>query len=294
MALLAKVKGYLELMRPHNLLVSFLTTMVGYGAAIKALHIKPNYIECIIASLVVVFIAAGGYVINDYYDVETDAVSKPWRPIIRGVVGRGEARVLAYILFVSGLLLSLFYSLYVLIFTIISAWLVHEYSRWIKKTGFIGNVAVSVESAATILFGGFFASVQYNKYVPFIVFIPVFYAFLLVLGREIIKGIEDVEGDSRAGIYTLAVTIGPRKAAVFASILLLLVVGISPIPWLSGIYNNLYLVLALGVDATIIYSIAVLINSKRYIELIEFSKRARSALKIGFLLGGLAFLLGLL
>ena len=294
MVLTDRVRGYLELVRPHNLLVSFLTTIVGYGAAIKALHVEPSYMECVIASLIVVLIAAGGYVINDYYDIETDAVSKPWRPLVRGVVSREEARVFAYVLFASGLLLSLFYSLYVFVFATISALLVHEYSRWIKRTGFIGNVAVSVESAASILFGGFFASVYYDKYIPLIVFIPVTYAFLLVLGREIIKGIEDVEGDSRAGIYTLAVTIGPRRAAVFASILLLLVVVISPIPWLTRLYNDLYLVLALGVDATIIYSIMIFINLKKYSELIEFSKKARSVLKIGFLLGGLAFLLGLL
>ena len=289
-----RLRGYLELLRPHNLLVSFLTTIIGYGAVIKYVHHYPSWLTCVAASLIVVLIAAGGYVINDYYDVETDAISKPWRPIVRGAVRRRDARVLAYSLFLGGLVISAAYSIYILIFSLISALLVHEYSRWIKRTGFIGNISVAVESAATILFGGFFAAVVLNKQVPALVLIPVFYAFLLVLGREIVKGIEDVKGDAHANIYTLAVTLGPRKAAIIASILLLLVVIISPLPWFTRIYNILYLVFAIGVDATILYSVAALLKHSDEESIIEASKKARSALKVGFLLGGLAFLLGLL
>ncbi|BEP18168.1 UbiA family prenyltransferase [Pyrofollis japonicus] len=288
------IRGYIELLRPHNLFVSAITTLVGYSVVSKLQDGSIVGFDYLIASTIVVLIAAAGYVINDYYDIETDKISKPWRPIVRGSVKPEHARYFAYLLFILGITVALLSSLLIGLFALISGLLVHEYSRWIKKTGFIGNIAVSIESAATILFGGFFAAVYHGAYVPLIVLIPTIYAFLFVLGREIVKGIEDVEGDKQANIYTLAVTVGPHRAAIIATIILAIVVLISPLPWMAGIYNVLYLIFAAGVDLSIIVSILLLGRGKTLNELIEASRKARSLLKIGFLMGGLAFLLGII
>lgn len=287
-----KLRAVLELVRPHNLVVAALTALVGYGAAAKAAGGDIIGLPYAVLASIVVLVAAGGYVINDYYDVLTDSVAKPWRPIPRGDISRREARWLAIALLAAGVFVAFASSPLVGVFAAISAVSLHEYSRWVKHTGLAGNVLVALDSAASILFGGFFYDALRGLQIPLIVFVPTAYAFLLSLGREIIKGIEDVEGDARAGIYTLAVRLGPRRAAFVASVLLLLVVALSPLPWLTGLYNVVYMALALVVDGLIAATLVLLHKSQA--ALIDASRRARSLLKWAFAVGGLAFLLGLI
>jgi len=155
-------------------------------------------------------------------------------------------------------------------------------------------MVVALNSAATILFGGLVRSVELGALVPLAVLLPAAYAFLFVLGREVVKGIEDVEGDKRANIFTVAVKCGLPCARSVAAILLGLVVAISPLPALIGIYNWLYSVFAAIVDVSISVSLIVLYRAGKGDELIAAARRARSILKVGFLAGGLAFTAGLL
>ena len=288
------VKGVAELTRPHNLVVAVVTTFIGYGIVSKTYGYQLADKTFIWPALVVVLIAAAGYVINDYYDIETDRIAKPWRPLVSGIVSSRTARILAYILFALGLAISAIMNPYILLFVAANALLLHEYSRWIKRTGFIGNTVVAYNSAATILFGGLTRSIELDALVPYAVLIPAIYAFLFVLGREIVKGIEDIEGDRRAGIYTIAVAYGAERARSMAILLLGAVVAISPIPALLGIYNVLYAVFAVIVDVTILLSLITLYKANNIDEIIAAARKARSLLKAGFLAGGLAFTLGLL
>ncbi|KSW11763.1 hypothetical protein CF15_02850 [Pyrodictium occultum] len=287
------LKGVLMLTRPHNLFVAIITTFIGYGLVSRIYGLPLLSSSFIYATAVVVFVAAAGYVINDYYDVETDRVSKPWRPLVTGIVAPTTARLLAYILYLAGMVVSLVLGFWPAVFAALNAVLTHEYSRWVKKTGFLGNLLVALNSAATILFGGLVRSLDANSPVPYLVLLPSLYAFLLILGREIVKGIEDVEGDKRIGAMTLAVSCGVHCARSVAALLLLVVVAISPLPALLGPYNLAYLALALVVDASIILAIHALYNGHEARHIVEASRRARSLLKISLLAGGLAFALGL-
>jgi geranylgeranylglycerol-phosphate geranylgeranyltransferase len=82
--------------------------------------------------------------------------------------------------------------------------------------------------------------------------------FLACLGREIVKGIADVEGDKQKGIKTLAVMKGERKAAIVASLLVLTAVGLSPVPYLSGIASAYYLITVAITDLLFIYSVIII------------------------------------
>jgi geranylgeranylglycerol-phosphate geranylgeranyltransferase len=298
--ILARASGVVELLRPHNLLVAFFTTFIGYAAVVRdaGLSIRGLFSDFVIAAMVVVLIAAGGYVINDYYDVETDAVAKPWRPIVSGRVSRRAARVIAYTLFAAGIMLALvryYCALPLVAFVLLNALLVHEYSRWIKRRGFMGNLVIAFNSASTILFGYLAAcyDVKGHLYLQVYALIPSLYAFLLVLGREVVKGLEDIKGDSVAGIRTLAVVLGLRKASISATLILLLVVLLSPLPYISGLFNIYYLILASIVDALILLSIKLILAWKEEDEAIKAAAKARSLLKWSFLLGALAFIIGL-
>ncbi|ABM79903.1 geranylgeranylglycerol-phosphate geranylgeranyltransferase [Hyperthermus butylicus] len=297
---LQMLRGLIELVRPHNLVVAALTTLIGYGTVASIYGgdiVSSGYAY---AALIVVLVAAGGYVINDYYDIETDMVAKPWRPIVSGRVSPGAARFYAYMLFTIGLIIALVTcpNFIVFGFAVLNALLVHEYSRWIKRTGLPGNIVIAFNSASTIVFGALYAScmIKGKVVLPSVALIPVLYAFLLVLGREFVKGIEDVKGDAIAGIGTLAVRFGVRTAYMASVAVLGLVVVLSPFPYISGVYNMAYLILALVVDVLIAYSLAILGRgvARGLEDAIRASRRARSALKLAFMVGALAFLAGLM
>ena len=296
----AKLMGVIELLRPHNLLVAFLTTLIGYAAVAKDAGTPFHMLlgRFAVAASVVTLIAAGGYVINDYYDVETDAIAKPWRPIVSGRVSRRTAQMLAYLLFMLGVVLAVieYYRYPPLVgFVLLNAILVHEYSRWIKRRGFTGNLVIAFNSSSTILFGYMVAcyDVKGHLYLQPYALIPALYAFLLVLGREIVKGLEDVKGDEAAGIRTLAVALGLRKASIVASLMLIIVVALSPLPYISGLFNIYYLILAAVVDVLILVSVKLILAWERESQAIRAAMRARSLLKWSFLLGAAAFIVGL-
>ncbi len=288
-----RVRGLLELLRPHNLIVAALTTYIGYGsvaASFASSLYDGSY--TLLALLVVVMVAAGGYAVNDYFDVATDKIVKPWRPIPSGRVPARAALALSIILVAGGVVLSAALSLPLLVFAAANAVLVVEYSRWIKRTGFLGNLVVALNSAATILFGALAKAVHDGVGLPLASLAPVAIAFSLVLGREIVKGVEDFEGDREECYLTLAVRMGPARAAKVASIVLLVTVAVSPVPLVWGGYTVAYAVLAAATDVMVLYTVYKLSTAGEG-EVIDVARRARTMLKLAFLVGALAFIAGL-
>ena len=298
MGFMEKLGALIELIRLHNLLVAALTTLIGYTAvSVYSSTSLFDYPYTLYVVLVVVLVAAGGYVINDYYDIDTDKLAKPWRPIPSGRISRKQALIMAWILFLSGIMLSFVLDLVIFIFTVVNALLVYEYSRWIKRTGFPGNLVVALNSSATILMGVLAKSLLLKIEIPVVTLIPAVISFLLVLGREIVKGIEDYYGDKESCYLTIPVSLGVCKASKIASLILVGVIIVSPIPYLYGGYNILYMVLALFVDAIIINTIvsyARFWHDCSMRQLIKVSSTMRSRLKVAFLIGSLAFIFGVI
>ncbi len=287
----SKLAAYLELTRPHNLLVSAITTAIGYVTAAAAESAPLLGRTLLYAVAAVVLVAAGGYVVNDYYDVETDSIVKPYRPIPSGRVSPREAYILALALLAAGVAAAVPLGAAALYFAAVNAVLVYMYSAYIKRTGLLGNILVALNSAATILMGGL-AYAATRGDMPGVVAVPALVAFLLVLGREIVKGIEDYEGDREACYFTLAVSKDPLWAARAAAALLILVAAVSVVPPILGPYRLLYDVLAAATDVLVLYSALSLLKTKSSYDAIKLASRLRSLLKVAFLTGGLAFLLG--
>ncbi len=237
----------------------------------------------VLVGLIPALIGAGGNIVNDYFDRFVDAVNKPWRPIPSGRIRAKTALITSVSLMVLGVSLSVLLNPYCFLVAVLASILLFEYSRWIKRTGFPGNIVIGLLSFLSILFGGLASS---N---PSASLLPGLYAFLIILGREIFKGIEDLEGDRKYDIKTLAVVAGPKIAFLFGSILLLIVVCISPLPYLLYQYNVYYLLSALiGVDLPII--ISILLIARDY----GSAWRATRILKIPLFMGLIAFLVGVL
>ena len=168
-----------------------------------------------------VLIAAAGNIINDIFDIETDIINKPTRVI----VGRKISEKLAfrfYVTFTSiGVMLGFYLSNLVnqkalsSIFVIVSV-LLYLYAVQLKRTILVGNIIISILVASSLLIVGIFdlfpaitVKNQVTQSTFFYIIIDyALFAFLINLVREIIKDIQDINGDYKANITTLPIAIG--------------------------------------------------------------------------------------
>lgn len=153
-----------------------------------------------------VIIAAAGYMINDYYDVKIDYVNKPHEVII----GRGMKRRVAIffhtLLNFTGIGIGLMVSPRVAVINFISAFLLWLYSNQLKRLPLVGNFTVALLTGASIWIVGY-----YYQQSELLVLTYAIFAFFLNLIREIIKDIEDRQGDRKHGCKTLPIVIGFRN-----------------------------------------------------------------------------------
>ncbi|AOC96765.1 prenyltransferase [Flavobacterium anhuiense] len=194
-----------------------------------------------------VLLAAAGYVINNIYDVGTDSINKPNNV----VVGKGITETAAYNIYIGlnisgvaiGFILSniimrpTFASLFILI-----ASLLYFYATTLKQIMILGNFVVALLLAVSVLIIGVFdlfpattAENQAQMASLFSILIDyALFAFMINFIREIVKDIEDVNGDYNMGMNTLPVAIGVSRAAKIA-------LGFAIIAFiLSGLYCNTY------------------------------------------------------
>ena len=227
---------FLKLIRYKNLLMVLLTMVLTKYALIHS-FIKSSYLSDFyfsILTLSVLLITAGGYIINDIYDVEADKINKPNKLFIDKTISKKRAWTTYFILTFMGLILGVFLSIFKLlpfyslyfIFTIIGLFF---YSKNFKKQILIGNILVSFFVGLTIFLLISFeldnhfetpnegSTNAFNMLFPFWSVIGYsFFAFLTTFVRAIIKDIEDVNGDLKLKSNTLPIIIGRKRASKIA------------------------------------------------------------------------------
>jgi len=230
----------------------------------------------IILAVVSAFLITGaGNTINDYYDRETDKKNAPQRPIPSGGISAKGAFYLAMALFGIGIVMSFFINYSCLALASFNSVVLFFYGRNLKSSVFVGNVAVSYLTASTFVYG---ALVLQNPVTT--VFLALL-AFLANVGREVIGDIEDVAGDKKAGIKTLAIRLGAKRAWCYGRTYIIAAVLLSPVPYLMNLLGFYYLAPVLVADTIFIASI------------ITSNARLNQRLtKMGIFAGLVAFLLG--
>ena len=180
-----------------------------------------------------VFITAAGYVINDYFDTKTDLVNRPETVIVGRVLNRRWAILLHVILNTIGIGLGVYISFYIgipalsIVFVLITG-ILWFYSTTYKRQLLIGNIIVAVLTALVPLMVILFEIPLLNKeygllmhemrtnFVHIILWVSAFalFAFLLTMIREIIKDVEDFEGDSAYGRKTMPIVLGVLNSKI--------------------------------------------------------------------------------
>ena len=274
----SKLAAYAELMRVHNLLGTALGVFAG-SLLVQHLSLFPLVLAVASATLV----AAGGYVVNDYFDIEIDRINKPERPIPSGRVSPKEAYALSLTLLFAGAVAGFLVGPVTGAFAALNAVLMYYYSKWIKKTGLPGNLTVAFSTASTILYGALAELEWGGELVKLWTVLPVYaMVFLMTLSREIVKGVEDYVGDSKAGVRTLAVVKGPRNALKVALVLLLTSVACAYLAaWSVGLGPVFLTLVTLG-GALSAVSIARCLRST---DPVRCAAKPRRAMKVAMFLG---------
>ncbi len=281
---MSKVGALIRLIRPINCVMMGFAVIV--GAALAGTEQLLQQLPLSLGFATGFFLTGATMAINDYYDREIDAINEPKRPIPSGAVSPKEALTLASVLTFSGFLAALFTNWQSLAIAL-ATWVVFVlYTTKGKRTGLLGNLLVSVCIAVPFVYGGFVV----EKGIMPATGIFVAIVFLANTGREVTKGIVDVEGDRRNGVKTVAVVYGNEKAAVAASVLYLAAVALTPLPWLLGIVSSWYLPFVFFADmGFILSSILLVLNPSR-----DNARRIKNRVLFWFLSGLFAFVAGTL
>ncbi len=252
------MNAYLRLIRSGNCTMAAIAATIGVFIAYNILisnsfaGIPFPLLESILVFLTVFLITGAGNAINDYYDIDIDRINKPDRPIPSGRIGLSTALYFSLALFALGTLFAFMINPVCGIIALVNSLLLIYYARTLKRTAFLGNLAVGYLTGSTFLFGG---AVFFEKGGLEDVFILFLLATLATIAREIVKDIEDIEGDMRDGARTLPIVIGPGKAAGIAALIGLVAVITSPLPYLQSIMSIRYLFLVAVAD--LLFAVAV-------------------------------------
>ena len=275
---------YIEILRPGNALMGAISIIL------VALIDKTISIPVVLAMLAVFFETAAGNVINDYFDYKIDLINKPDRPIPSGRISLKNGRNYGYFLFCMGTVCGFFISYLtnnwipfaIVLFADVVLYL---YAYKLKSTPLLGNLTVGFMTGFGFVFGGF--SINNPTIIMTSIFLG-FFALVMTTAREIIKDIEDIEGDKADGARTLPILIGAKKPAILAAILIVVDSALCPLLYYYHVFGILYLpVIAIAV-VLFIYSAIIILKSQER----EVAAKASKNLKIGMLIAFVAFVFG--
>ncbi len=283
--IMGKLQGFLRLMRPANGIMMGFAVFVGVVLAAQTLS-GIAWLNVAFGFLTGFTLCSAAMAVNDYYDRKIDAINEPSRPIPSGLVSPPGALGLVVALSVVGLVSAVLVSILCLVVALVSWGIVVVYVTVGKRTGLPGNFLVSACVATPFVYG----SIISTSFVVLNVLFFVLMAFLANTGREITKGIVDVEGDRSGNVHTLAVRYGEKVAALVAAVFYISAVALTPFPLTLGLVSWWFAPFVLVIDVGLVAcSGFLLMDFSR-----ERARRIKNAVLILFVFGLLAFIFGVL
>ena len=278
--------AFFKLIRWPNLFFIVLTQCLFYFCVFTSIITEPsNYSPnlslffLLVASSVL--IAAAGYIINDYFDLQIDAVNKPEKVVVDKILKRRWAIMWHWILSGGGILLSMYLSYktgkWIIaaanIFCVLLLWV---YSTTFKKRILSGNIIIAALTAWVIVVIYFFCGATIDRFdqqqiyfdaQKFFKYTVLYagFAFIVSLIREVIKDLEDMEGDALYNGNTMPVVWGVPASKVFAAVWLMVCIASLNIVllyalqlgwWAIPLYTTVFVILPLGLILRRLYKAA--------------------------------------
>jgi geranylgeranylglycerol-phosphate geranylgeranyltransferase len=273
--------GYISITRPINSLMIGLAVLVGEAVAISTIRLD---LGTLTGYLTGVFITAFSMVINDLLDFEVDKANGAKRPLVLGTVTMGGAKALSVALLLAGLATAAYTGLATLAIAAAFSVVATLYNWKLKERGFSGNVAVALSIMIPFIYGGVLAQgIMWNAVLDMMALT----AFLAGVGREVIKGIVDVEGDALRDVRSLARSKGQGAAGAVGGAFFLAAVGSSLVPPLLFKTSVFYDVVIGATDLLFVGLAAFVIRSNGK----EDARRAKTLALLGMFTGMVGFIL---
>ena len=285
------MKTFLKLVRWPNLLIVAFTmilmryavvepviskitvSIIGGTGEMMPLSLKFPWYDFIVLILATVCLTAGGYVINDYFDIRTDLINRG-EVIVGSKVPRRQAMLLHNILNIIGVTAGFYISWKAgyfwmgMLFLIVSG-LLYFYSASYKRQFLVGNLVVAILTAMVPLLVVFYEWPALYRFYEVNAFSSpdlnvIFYwvggfalfAFITTLTREIIKDIEDFEGDMAYGRNTVPVVTGILTARIIAIVLTVVTIALLYLVWRFFLHDKITLVY---ISAAVVVPLAIVI-----------------------------------
>jgi len=276
-------RGLVRIIRPVNSVMMGFAVLV--GAAIGGgVGLFGSAWDLAMAFLTGFMLTGSAMAINDYYDRDIDAINEPGRPIPSGAVSPGEALAVSGILSVVGLVAAWSTSLNNLVIAVFAWVAMMAYSTVGKRTGLPGNLIVSACISLPFVYGGVMS--PEGRLESSLLFALI--VFLANTGREVTKGIVDIEGDRALGIRTVAVSRGSSYAALVSVICYVSAVAVSIVPAYLNLVSFWYVPFVAITDLGLVYlSISLIRHPSR-----ENSRRVKNLVRHLMLSGLVGFLAG--
>ena len=249
-----------------------------------------NFEHAFFGILTAIFCQASAFALNDYLDYEVDLANRRFdRPLVRGDLSRNSALLIGIVLAPLGFLSAYAISLNAFLLAFAITLLGYIYNVKLKEFGLLGNLYIAFSMCAPFIFGSVVAT---NAITPQIAILSLI-AFLSGVAREIMKGIEDVEGDALRNVRTVARVKGVEFASKLSASLFLVAVALSFVPflYLQGYKFDMKYLLPVTVTDVMLVKISLEILRKHEPEDI---RRFRKQTLVALLFGLIGFLLGAL
>ena len=280
MKIISKFQSCILITRPLNTIITFFVVVVGAVIAIDENYLLNNIV---LAGISAALTAAAGNIINDILDKSSDKINHPNRIIPSGKLTIKQAGIEYFLLVIVASVLSSFISQLAFLIVFLTSVLLFLYSNILKKIPLLGNITVAYLTGMAFIYGG--VSVGH----PRAALIPAVFAFLINLIRELIKDIQDIDGDKHAGINTFPIKYGVDKTKYLITFFVIILVVSTSLPFVFNIYRiEFFVVVMIVVNPILIYFLKLLYKNDFSVNLNKLS----NMLKLDMVFGLLAIFLG--
>jgi geranylgeranylglycerol-phosphate geranylgeranyltransferase len=248
-----RLRGLARLFRFELPLAAGLCVVLGQVLALGA---RPVPATMALGFAAIFCVSATALILNDWFDVETDRVNAPHRPLPSGEVSPRDALALSFIVAAVGLAASAALGVVAFIAALV-IWIVGVLYNWrFKRAGLAGNLMVALSVGMTFVFGGISVGQPWSVYAWWFGAI----AFLMDLGEEIAADAMDVEGDKLIGSSSLAIVHGREFALRVSALVFGTLVLVSVAPFVLGSVALIYLLPIAVMDVVTLYSAVRLLD----------------------------------
>jgi geranylgeranylglycerol-phosphate geranylgeranyltransferase len=275
-----KLTAIIKIIRPLNFLITFVSVIV---AAIICLPGNIIELNVFFAALSASLVMASGNIINDIFDIEIDRVNKPSRPLPSGKLSVKEAYIYYFTFIAASVFISSMLNEKAIAIVLVSILVLFFYSKYLKRIPLVGNITVAFLTGLVFIFGGV---VVEN---PAAAIVPAVFAFLINFIREIVKDMEDVDGDRKAGLVTFPIKFGSRKSKLFISLITISLILYTLSPFIIQLYKiEYFIVVMVIVNPILVYCLKILFED----ESVKNLKRISNLLKLSMVFGLIAIYIG--